>query len=147
MPLGETQEGGSDDQNTPEARDAKASDVPPSRCLDKVLLIVVSLLVCVIGGAAFWLADEYHFNPLWVFAAWNSILLVPILIKDFRLHLKKPSFVVYLVAWAFIHGLLVAALMRWFSVPAMLPFLAVEIIAGLVAADYFFDIQPRGWPG
>jgi hypothetical protein len=24
----------------------------------------------------------------------------------------------------------------------MLPFLAIELIAGLLAADYFFDIQP-----
>jgi hypothetical protein len=40
------------------------------------------------------------------------------------------------------HGLLVATLMRWFSVLAMLPFLVVELTAGLVAADYFFDIRP-----
>jgi hypothetical protein len=40
-------------------------------------------------------------------------------------------------------GLLVATLMRWFSIPAMLPFLAIELAAGLVAADCFFDIRPE----
>jgi hypothetical protein len=40
------------------------------------------------------------------------------------------------------HGLLVAALMHWFSVLVMLPFLVIELTAGLVAAHYFFDIRP-----
>jgi hypothetical protein len=69
--------------------------------------------------------------------------MVPLFVRDFRAHLKKPSFVAYLVAWALIHGLLVATLMRWLSIPAMLPFLAIELIAGLLAADYFFDIRPE----
>jgi len=130
------------DQGIPEVRDVKPAEIPPSRWLDRGLLIGTALLVGTTSVGSFWLADYFHVNPIWVFAAWNSILMVPLFIKDFRANLKKPSFVAYLVAWALIHGLLVATLMRWLSIPAMLPFLAIELIGGLLAADYFFDIQP-----
>jgi hypothetical protein len=116
---------------------------PSGGCLDRVLLVVVALLVCVVSVSSGLLILIYHFNPAWFFVAWNSILMVPLFVRDFRAHLKKPSFVAYLVAWALIHGLLVATLMRWLSIPAMLPFLAIELIAGLLAADYFFDIRPE----
>jgi len=116
--------------------------IPPSRCLDRFLLIGTALFVGTTGVSSFRLADYFKVNPVWVFAAWNSIVMMPLFIKDFRAHLRKPSFVAYLVAWALIHGVLVATLMRWISIPGMVPFLAIELVAGLLAADYFFDIQP-----
>src|SRR5262249_51211141 len=112
-------------------------------CLDKVLLIATALLVCITGLAAFWLADFYHVSPIWVFVAWNSILLVPLFIRDFRTHLRRPSFVVFLIAWALIHGLLIATLMRWLSIAAIVPFMAIELTIGLVLADYMFGIRPE----
>ena len=111
-------------------------------CLDKVLLIGTALLVCIIGTGSFLLAIIYHVNPLWVFAAGNAILMVPLFIRDFRSHLRKPSFVAFLFAWALIHGLLVATLMRWMSIAAMLPLLAIELTAGVAAADFIFGIRP-----
>ena len=115
---------------------------PSSGRLDRALLVVVALLVCVVSVSSVLFMLVHHVNPAWFFFAWNSILMVPLFIKDFRAHLKKPSFVAYLVAWTLIHGLLVATLMHWLSIPAMLPFLAIELIGGLFAADYLFDIQP-----
>jgi len=141
MPLGESQERVSGDRSIPEVRDLRPPAIPPSRYLDRVLLIGTALLVGMTGVGSFWLADHFQVNPVWVFAAWSSILIVPLFIKDFRAHLKKPSFVAYLVAWALIHGLLVATLMRWLSLPAMLPFLAIELIGGRFAADYLFGIR------
>src|SRR6266481_9867818 len=114
----------------------------PSRCLDRLLLVGAALLVCVMGGAAFWFAEDYRVNPAWIFVAWNSIWLVPLFIRDFRNHLRRPSFVAFLGAWAVIHGLLVVTLMRWLSIPAMLPILAIELAAGLAAADFAFGIRP-----
>jgi FtsH-binding integral membrane protein len=130
-------------QSMPQAREMEPAKNPTNGCLDKVLLVGAALLVCVIGVAAFWFADEYHINPAWVFVAWNSILIVPLFVTDFRAQLRKPSFVVYLIAWALIHGLFVATLMRWFSIAAMIPFLAIELTLGLFVADYFFDIRPE----
>jgi hypothetical protein len=62
-------------------------------------------------------------------------------IRDFRSHLRNLSFVAFLFAWALIHGLLVAALLRWLSIMAMLPILAVELILGYVLADYMFGVR------
>jgi hypothetical protein len=81
-----------------------------------------------------------------VFVAGNSIVLVPIFVRDFRTQVRKPSFVAYLAAWAVIHGLFVATLMRWFSIAAMIPFLAIELTLGYFVADYFFDIRPGAAP-
>lgn len=112
-------------------------------CRDKVLLVGAALLVCVVGVGAFWLADLYHVSAVWIFVAWNSIALVPLFIRDFRTHLRKPSFVAFLFAWTLIHGLLVVALMRWMSMLAMLPILAAELTVGFVLADYMFGIRPE----
>jgi hypothetical protein len=101
-------------------------------------------LVCVLGGVAFWLAEEHRVNPAWVFVGWNTIWLAPLFIRDFRAHLKKPTFLAFLLVWALIHGLLVATLMRWMSVIAMVPILAVELTVGFVLADYMFGIRPAG---
>ena len=53
---------------------------------------------------------------------------------------KKLSFVAYLVAWAVTQGLFVVVLMRWFSIAAMIPILALELTLSYFVADYFFDI-------
>jgi hypothetical protein len=110
-------------------------------CRDKVLLVVVALLVCIIGTGSVLLSIFYHINRAWFFVAWNSIGLVPLFIRDFRSHLRNLSFVAFLFAWALIHGLLVAALLRWLSIMAMLPILAVELTLGYVLADYMFGIR------
>lgn len=112
-------------------------------CLDILLLIGAALLVCAIVTGSFLLAIIFHVNSAWVFVAWNSIVLVPIFIRDFRTHLRRPSFLAFLFAWALIHGLLVVALMRWMSIFAMLPILAVELTVGFVLADYLFGVRPE----
>jgi hypothetical protein len=52
----------------------------------------------------------------------------------------KLSFVAYLVAWAVTTVLFVVIVMRWFSIAALMPFLALELTFGYFVADYFFDI-------
>jgi len=109
---------------------------------DKVLLLTTALFVCVAGVVSVVLSLVYHVNPAWFFFAWNSIMLIPLFVRDFRAQLKKPSFIAYLIAWAVIHGLLVATLMRWFSIAAMIPFIAMELTLGYFVADLLFDIRP-----
>ena len=53
---------------------------------------------------------------------------------------NKLFFVAYLVAWAVSSVLFVVILMRWFSIAALIPFLALELTLGYFVADYFFDI-------
>jgi len=59
----------------------KTPDIKPPRtsaagCRDKALLVGAALLVCAIGGAAFWISDAYLVNPAWVFFLLNSIVIV-----------------------------------------------------------------------
>ena len=49
------------------------NDRPPK---DWILLVITALLVCVAGGAAFWLADLHHVSPLWIFLLFNSIGII-----------------------------------------------------------------------
>jgi hypothetical protein len=111
--------------------------------VDRLLLIGAALLVCAIVTGSFLLAIIFHVSSAWVFVAWNSIAVVPTFIRDFRTHLRKPSFLAFLFAWALVHGLLVVTLMRWMSILAMLPILTVELTVGFVLAEYLFDIRPE----
>ena len=141
MPLANSDQTSRANRGVPPPGALEPSRTSRGGCLDKILLVGAALLVCITGGAAFWLAEEYHLNPAWVFVGWNSIWLAPLFIRDFRTHLRKPAFVAFLLARALIHGLLVATLTRWMSVFAMVPILAVEFTVGLVLADYMFGID------
>ena len=109
---------------------------------DRILLYLTAFLICFTGVGAFWLADLHHVNPVWVFFLGNSILLVPLFVRDFRSHLRKPAFVAFLATWTLVHGLLVATLMRWLSMLRIVPFMLVELSVGLFLADYLFDARP-----
>ena len=108
--------------------------------LDRALLLVVALTVCLVGGAAFWMAEDYHINPAWVFLAGNSILLIPLVAGDFRGMFRKPSFILFFVFWMVIHGLTVLSLMRWVSLAYWIPLLALELAVGYFIAYSFFDV-------
>lgn len=69
-----------------------------------------------------------HFLNLWAGLAGN------------RGNWNKLFFVAYLVAWAVTSVLFVVILMRWFSIAAMIAFLAMELTFGYFAADYLLDI-------
>jgi len=109
---------------------------------NSTLLILTALLICVAGVGSFWLADIYHANPVWVFLAWNCIGILAFFVEDFGAQIKKPSFVAFLVVWALLHGGTVALLMRWISLPMMLPFFFIEGVAGYLLANIIFDIRP-----
>jgi hypothetical protein len=67
---------------------------------DRILLVGAALLVCLIGGEAFTLADDYHINPAWVFFAWNSIFLIPIVGRRFKKpHWGNPRFIAFFGVW------------------------------------------------
>jgi len=145
MPLGNSENGPGGPQASASHENESAPSEHASRngCLDRILLVGAALFVCVIGGAAFWLAEDYHVNPVWVFFAGNSIAIAALFIGDFRTHLKKPSFVVFLAAWALIHGLFVVTLMRWMSILAMIPLMVIELTLGYFFADLMFGIRPK----
>jgi len=110
-------------------------------CLDRLLLFGVAVAVCAVGGVAFWLADAYHVSPWWVFFLWNTVFLVPLLIRDFKGHLKKPVFVAFLAFWGIFHGVAVTALMRWTPFTMWLLGIFLELFVGFILVDRIFGIR------
>jgi hypothetical protein len=120
-----------------------SKETATGKCRDKILLLGASLAVCVGGVGSFWLAEDYHVNPAWVFFAWNSIFLIPLVWGDFRSLLKKPYFIVFLIGWMVLHGLTIVGLMRWVSALYWIPILGVELFIGYFAAYSLFDVPPE----
>ena len=129
-----------DTQGRRDGNESKAS--PPDGCLDRVLLVGAALLLIVVFGSAFWLVDEYHLNPAWVFLAINSIGMAFLLVKDFRKNAKKRPFLLYLLAWAAVHGILMICLMRYAPLGVWSFVIVAEGTVGILLANYLFGIQP-----
>ena len=110
---------------------------------DTFLLIVTALLVAGLLTGSFFFAELYHVNKWFVFAAWNSIILVPGFIRDFRGHLSNHSFVGFLFAWLVIHGLLLTALLRWTTIAIAFAVIFIELTAGVFLADVVFGVRPE----
>jgi len=111
--------------------------------MDSLKLAGSAAAVIVIVGASFWLALDYQLDVKWVFVLWNSILLIPLLVKNFRNHLKKPAFAIYLLAWCTLHGLFVVSLMRWVPGKFWLILVLAELTAGYLFAYWIFGIEPK----
>lgn len=108
---------------------------------DKALLLGAALLVCLIGGAAFLLGEIYHVNPAWIFFAWNSIFMIPMLAREFRGYWKKPAFIIFFLVWMAVHGFVVVSLMRWVSLVYWPIFILLELSAGFVTAHWLFGVS------
>jgi hypothetical protein len=109
---------------------------------DQVLMLVLALGIIVFLFAAFSIADDYHVNKVWVFASWNSIALVPLFIKKFRIYLKNLKFIVFLIAWMIFHGLFMVLLMRFLPMAYWPVPILLELGAGGVAANWLFGVVP-----
>ena len=126
------------------SRTGEELGAPPDGCMDKFLLIAAALVVCVVIVGVFSLTEHYHVNPTWAFLGLNSLLIVPVFVKDFRSQLKRPIFVAYLAVWAVLHGLVMVGLTFWIPFVYWPIFIIAELTIGILLANYLFDISPDG---
>jgi hypothetical protein len=112
---------------------------------DGLLVIGLALLLCLFGFGAFYFADKYHINVLWVFFAWSSVLAIPAFLRAFRGHLRRPFMTPFLVGLTIVHGMIFISLVKW-RVPIVywFPVFIVELSVGAWAAYRFFGIIPSG---
>ena len=112
---------------------------------DGLLLIAFALLLCLLGFGAFYFADKYHINVLWVFFAWSSVLAIPAFLRAFRGHLNRPFMIPFLAGLTIVHGIVFIGLIKW-RVPFVywFPVFIVELSLGAWAAYRFFRIIPSG---
>ena len=97
-------------------------------------------MVCVAGVGSFVLADLYKVNPIWIFFAGNSILMIPLFAREFRTYWKKPSFMVFFAAWMATHGLAIVCLMRWTPIIYWPIGILVELCVGFLVAHWIFGV-------
>jgi|SRR5450755_924305 FtsH-binding integral membrane protein len=74
-----------------------------NKTLDLFLLLGASLFVAVIATAAFWVADEHHVNPAWLFATGAAILFLAVVGWGYRRKFRDPVFVSFFLAWLLLH--------------------------------------------
>ena len=112
---------------------------------DGLLMMALGLLLCLLGVGSFYFANQYHIKEVWVFFAWGSFAPVPVFLRAFRRHLKRPSVMPFLAGLAIVHGLIFISLLKWqVSIVYWLPVFFVELSVGAWAAYRFFGIIPSG---
>ena len=75
-----------------------------SKLWDRFLLIGAAPIICGAGVGSGILGEIHHTNPAWLFFAWYSVSLLPLVGKEFRGYFKRPSFVVFFIVWMCVHG-------------------------------------------
>jgi len=107
---------------------------------DRVLLVSSAILVCVIGVGAFWIADDYHANKLWVFFGLNAIGFIVVVGRKFPNHWQTPSFILFFMAWLVVHGIVAVTLAASLPILYWLPIFGVELFIGFFAAYLLFGV-------
>lgn len=112
---------------------------------DGLVLIGWALLVCLLIVGTFALADEYHIKTVWAFFALNSFAMIPLFLRAFRGHLKRPFMIPFLVGLAIVHGLVFIGLLKY-RIPFIywFPVFIVELSIGAWASYRFFRVIPSG---
>jgi hypothetical protein len=118
------------------------ANTPPGIFLDKIRLIVVALLACIIGVAAFVVSQTYHVNSYWLFFALGSVGMVPLLFRNYRTLTKRPAFFLFLTCWVVLHGFIVASLIHRISLVFWIPVFALELLVGYLTAFWLFGVVP-----
>ncbi len=111
--------------------------------LDKILLLGAASLTIATFGTVFLLGEIYHVNPIWSFCAINSIVLALIIGKDLKGKFKNRKFLLFFTMWMIVHGVVVVALMRWFSIVYWPGFLALELFIGFGISYWVFGVLPE----
>jgi len=111
---------------------------PGSWLRDKMLLIVVSLAVCLIGVGAAILCEILHINLGWFIFAWGAVFLFPLVGKEFRGYFRRPAFVLFFAVWMCVHGATVAAMIAWLSALLWPVVLVLELGLGFTFAHWLF---------
>lgn len=112
---------------------------------DRLLMIGIALLVCVLGVGSFFFADEYHVNDNWLFVAWMSFVGIAMFARAFRAHLKKPFMMPFLAVLTLVHALVCIGLIIWkVSLLYWFPVFIVEASLGAWAAYRLFGVIPSG---
>lgn len=116
--------------------------------LDMFYLVGAAVLLCVLGAAAFIVADIYHVNPLWVMVSFISVGFFVGAREDYRKEFRSTRFVAFVCDWVVINGIVIIALLSLFGWGWLIPALLLEQFLFSMTAYWFFDVPPpsKRWP-
>jgi hypothetical protein len=117
------------------------------RTLDVCLLVGSALLVCILGGGAFLLAEIYHVNPLWIVVSLISVVFFAGAREEYRKEFRSVRFVAFVCGWVVINAavfILILGLLGWLW---LIPVLLFEQFLFYMTAHWLFGLRPPSGPG
>lgn len=113
-----------------------------NKALDFFLLIGASLVVAAVSTAAFWLADERHISPAWLFAAGAALIFFLVVGWGYRRKFREPLFILFFGAWTLVHVLVFLLVLAYLGFLWYLPTMVLELWAGYTIAISLFGPPP-----
>jgi hypothetical protein len=113
-----------------------------SKALDLFLLVGAGLIVAAGCTAAFWIADEHHISPAWLFAAGAAVVFFLVVGWGYRRKFRDPAFVSFLLAWMFVHVLVFLLVLAYLGFLWYLPIMVLELWIGYTVAIWQFGPPP-----
>jgi hypothetical protein len=112
------------------------------KLLDRLLLVGAALLVIVIGGSGFLLADKYHIDSVWVLLAWVSVGFFAGVGWDYRAQFRSMPFSSFFVAWLLLHLVIFVLVVSRFGWLYWLAALFLELFFFYATAELLFGLKP-----
>ena len=119
-----------------------------NRILDMLYLVGAALLVCIIGEAAFLVADICHVNPLWVIVSLISVGFFAGAREDYRKEFRSLRFVAFVCGWVVISLVVFIVFLSFLGWLWLIPALLLEQFLFYMTAHWFFGVPPpsKWWP-
>jgi hypothetical protein len=117
---------------------------PPrrKRIVDLCLLLGSGLLVCIITGAAFLVADIYHVSPLYVILSFISVGFFAGAREDYRKEFRSVRFVAFVCGWVVINAAAFVLILGLFGWLWLIPVLLFEQFLFYMTAYWLFGLRP-----
>lgn len=113
-----------------------------SKAIDKLLVLVASLVVAVVGTAAFWIAADYHVSPAWLFGASSAAIFFAAVGWGYRRRFRSPEFSAFFVLWMAVHVAICVLVLNYLGLFYYFPILIAELWAGYTFAIWRFGPPP-----
>lgn len=112
------------------------------RIADLFALVGSALLVCILGGGAFLLAEIYHVNPLWIFVSLISGVFFVGVGEDYRKEFRSVRFVAFVCSWAVINAAAFILILGLFGWLWLIPVLLLDQFLFYMTAYWLFGLRP-----
>jgi len=112
------------------------------RIVDRFLLVGSALIVCIVGGAAFFLAEAHNINPLWVIVSFIAVGFIAGAREDYRREFRSVRFVAFVCGWAVVNVIIFIVVLGLWGWLFLIPALFLEQVLFYMTAYWLFGLPP-----